>query len=301
VPPGAGGLVRGDDRRDVGDALSARRVPADRRAGGLPPGAGGLVRPDDRRDGGGAVPARHLHGIHRRLRLHARVARLLRPTGGSDEPARLRVLDDGRRDDLHDDGGADPRPGTGRCGPDDDGVSLRADGDPCPAGTWSETGTVPAGGMCIPARPGTYVARRARPLRSTASRGPSATPSAWTACTPAPAGTYVPVAGPHSRCRARAATQPGATTCDEVDSRRRRVLDDADGRAAGGLTRWLVLLAGGVLGLGAGLLVLERRRPGSVTALLGGSARPRRAERAETLPDAARRERPAHAGRWRDA
>ena len=175
----------------------------------------------------------------------------------------------------------------------DDGVSLRADGDPCPPGTWSETGTVPPGGTCIPARPGTFVAGEGGTAELDCPPGTFSDSFGLDACVTAPPGTYVPVAGSAEPLPCEGSTILGATECDEVSLATPAVLEDTPARTGMGSSSWLLIL-GGVLGVGAGVLFLfERRRPGFLATLLGGggnakgpSDRTKRAATAEPAPPA---------------
>jgi hypothetical protein len=152
----------------------------------------------------------------------------------------------------------------------DDGVSLRADGEPCPPGTWSETGTVPSGGTCIPARPGTFVAGEGGTAEVECPPGAFSDSFGLDACVPAPPGTYVPVAGSAEPLPCEGSTILGATECDEAPLATPALLEDGAARTGMGATGWL-LIVGAVLGAGAGaVFLLERRRPGLVAALLGG-------------------------------
>jgi hypothetical protein len=154
----------------------------------------------------------------------------------------------------------------------DGGVSLRADGEPCPPGSWSETGTVPSGGTCIPARPGSFVAMAGSTAEVECPAGTFSDSFGSDACVPAPAGTYVPVAGSAEPLPCEGSTILGATECGEVALATPASLEDGPARAGMGASGWLLIL-GAVLGAGVGtLFLLERRRPGFLAALLGSSA-----------------------------
>jgi hypothetical protein len=156
----------------------------------------------------------------------------------------------------------------------DGGVSLRADGEPCPPGTWSETGTVPSGGTCIPARPGSFVAAEGSTAEVDCPAGTFSDSFGSDACVPAPAGTYVPVAGSAEPLPCEGSTIPGATECSEVVLATPASLEEEPARSGMGASGWLLIL-GVVLGAGAGaLFLLERRRPGFLAALLGGGGAP---------------------------
>jgi len=152
----------------------------------------------------------------------------------------------------------------------DDGVSLRADGEPCPPGTWSPTGTVPSGGTCIPARPGTFVAGEGGTVEADCPPGSFSDGFGSDACIPAPAGTYVPVAGSAEPLPCEGSTVVGATECGVVAVATPALLEPEAAPRGMGASGWLPIVAG-VLAAGAGALFLaERRRPGLVTGLLGG-------------------------------
>jgi hypothetical protein len=162
--------------------------------------------------------------------------------------------------------GAGPTPAEGTV---DDGPSLRADGEACPPGTWSVTGTVPSGGTCIPARPGSFAAGPGATAEVDCEPGTFSDAFGLEACTPAPAGTYVPLAGAAEALPCEGSSVVGATVCEELTVAVPVMVGDDAARSGPGLTTWL-LLVGVVLALVAAVLVvLERRRPGSVTSVLG--------------------------------
>jgi hypothetical protein len=88
-----------------------------------------------------------------------------------------------------------------------------AAGDPCPAGSWSATGTIPFGGVCTPASPGSFVADEGSTAQEPCPPGSYSATFGADECTLASVGSYVPTSGATAQSPCPAATSPGASTC----------------------------------------------------------------------------------------
>ena len=111
-----------------------------------------------------------------------------------------------------------PAPATTEESSDDlpEASAPAGDGDPCPVGTWSVTGTVPRGGQCTPALPGAFVAEVGATAEEPCPAGSYSAEFGAAACEPAPVGTYVPVAGTADPLPCASATTEGATSCADA-------------------------------------------------------------------------------------
>jgi hypothetical protein len=135
---------------------------------------------------------------------------------------------------------------------------LSPEGDECPPGTWSDTGTSRAGTSCTPASPGTFVAGPGATAEVPCPIGTYSDEFGATECTPAPVGTFVGSIGAMDPVPCPGAMEPGMSECPELLALPavEAALDPA-GRTSvwwwfGGLT--LALAAGG-----AGFVLIQRR------------------------------------------
>ncbi|MDA2984135.1 MAG: hypothetical protein O2980_03195, partial [Actinomycetota bacterium] len=135
---------------------------------------------------------------------------------------------------------------------------LSPQGDECPPGSWSATGTSRAGSSCTPASPGAFVALPGATAEETCPPGTYSDGFGATECTVAPAGTFVAGAGAMDPVPCPGATEPGLSECPEVLAV--PVLErDAEPAGSRSVAWWvggllLVLTAGG-----AGFVLLQRR------------------------------------------
>ena len=138
------------------------------------------------------------------------------------------------------------------------GEPLSPQGDECPPGSWSATGTSRAGSSCTPASPGAFVALPGASAEEPCPPGTYSDGFGATECTIAPAGTFVAGAGAMDPIPCPGATEPGLTECPEVVAV--PVLEaDAESAGSRSVAWWvggllLVLTAGG-----AGFVLLQRR------------------------------------------
>jgi hypothetical protein len=93
---------------------------------------------------------------------------------------------------------------------------LSPQGDECPPGSWSTTGTSRAGSSCTPASPGTFVAESGATAQTPCPAGTYSDTFGATECTPAPVGTFVAQVGAMDPMPCPGATEPGMTECPEV-------------------------------------------------------------------------------------
>jgi len=157
-------------------------------------------------------------------------------------------------------------PGTD--GPATGDEPLRPQGDECPPGTWSPTGTAGAGSSCTPASPGAFVAGAGATAEEQCSPGTYSDSFGATACLPAPVGTFVAGSGAMDPVLCPGALEPGLTSCPDELAAAPEPAETTSGATpwwwwAGGLA--LVLAAGG----GAGAFLLLRRRAGSFAGTEG--------------------------------
>ena len=146
-------------------------------------------------------------------------------------------------------------PDTG--GPETGDTPLASQGDDCPPGTWSATGTAPPGSSCTPASPGMFVAAAGATAEESCPPGTFSGEFGATSCTPAPVGTFVAGPGAMDPAPCPGATEPGLTSCPEDLSATAAVAVDTRGPTSvwwwsGGLA--FVLAAGG-----GAFLSLQRR------------------------------------------
>jgi hypothetical protein len=135
---------------------------------------------------------------------------------------------------------------------------LSPQGDECPPGTWSATGTSRAGSTCTPASPGNFVAEAGATAQEPCPIGTYSDGFGATECTLAPVGTFVGAVGAMDPVPCPGAMEPGMIECPEVLALPaiEAALEPAGQRPLwwwfGGLT--VVLAAGG-----AGFVLVQRR------------------------------------------
>jgi len=146
-------------------------------------------------------------------------------------------------------------------------LPLAPDGSLGPPGTWSTTGAVPAGGTCIPARPGSFATGPGATTEEVCAPGSYTADFGSEACVLAPAGTFVAFSGAVEPEPCETALEAGATTCDTA-----LAIAAPPSGSAGGPPVLLLLgialaLAGGVVGL----VLLQRQDPTRFAGILGGA------------------------------
>ena len=151
-----------------------------------------------------------------------------------------------------------PGPTPPTDGPATGDEPLSPQGDECPPGTWSDTGTSRAGSTCTPASPGTFVAQPGATAETPCPAGTYSDDFGATECTPAPIGTYVAQVGAMDPMPCPGAMEPGMTECPEVIAAPaiEAVLDPASSTP---VWWWIVGLTLAVAAGGAGFVLLQRR------------------------------------------
>jgi len=143
-------------------------------------------------------------------------------------------------------------------GPTTGNEPLSPQGDECPPGTWSATGTSRAGSSCTPASPGTFVALAGATEAEPCPPGSFSDGFGATECTPAPIGTFVSAAGAMDPTPCPGATEPGLTSCPVVLA---VPVAAETSEPSSGSSVWLWVV-GLLLALGAGgtgFVILQRR------------------------------------------
>jgi hypothetical protein len=144
---------------------------------------------------------------------------------------------------------------------------LVADGSLCPPGTWSTTGVVPAGGTCIPARPGSFAPGPGATAEQVCAPGSFAADFGSETCVLAPVGTFVAFSGALQAEPCETALEPGATTCDTALAIALPASDSSRGLPGLLLLGIALALAGAI----AGLVLLQRKDPARFAGVLGGA------------------------------
>lgn len=147
---------------------------------------------------------------------------------------------------------------------------LSAQGDACPPGSWSATGTSRAGSSCTPASPGTFVAEAGATAEEPCPAGSYSDTFGATECTPAPVGSYVATTGAMDPVPCPGATEPGLTVCPEAAAAPLPVTTDVS--TDGTPVWWWVAGLALVLAAGGAGFVLVQRRTGALVADVGPSA-----------------------------
>jgi hypothetical protein len=138
---------------------------------------------------------------------------------------------------------------------------LSPQGDACPPGTWSTTGTSRAGSSCTPASPGTFVATAGATGEQPCRPGTFSDSFGAISCTPAPVGTFVAGSGAMDPLPCPGATEPGLATCpEELVAAPAPATEAVRSTSVWWWTGGLVLVL--VLAAGAGAFVALQRRTG---------------------------------------
>jgi hypothetical protein len=135
---------------------------------------------------------------------------------------------------------------------------LSPQGDECPPGTWSATGTSRAGSTCTPASPGTFVAEPGATAETPCPAGTYSDDFGATECTPAPIGTFVAQVGAMDPMPCPGAMESGMTECPEVIAMP-AVEEILDPTSSTPVWWWIVGLTLAVAAGGAGFVLVQRR------------------------------------------